>query len=133
MGDFDKVQADAPGNDKRKQMLVGVLGLVLLVVVGFHFLKGSPEKAVASVADSRTNAGGPMGKESPKNELAKLDNDPTAAYLLGSVALDPQLAAAPHDPFRLPDKLAPKDVKPEVVVVTPPPVPAHVNEKAPTI
>ncbi len=101
MGDFDKNKTPDVAAEKKKLMLVGVLGTVLLGVVGFHFMKGGPQVASASVvADSGDASAAPAIQETPAQAEAALADDPTASLLRGkSSASDPTLAKTPHNPF----------------------------------
>src|SRR5690242_11807716 len=104
MGDFDKVQAPESATDqKRKQILVGALGAVLLGVVGFHFLKGSPEKVHASMIPGADPIVAAASVESPAQAIAAIESDPTANLLKGTATLEAELADVPHDPFKIGD------------------------------
>jgi hypothetical protein len=100
MGDFDKNKAPDAAAEKKKLMLVGVLGAVLLGVVSFHFMKGGPQAASASVvSDSGGASALPAIEETPAQAEAALADDPTASLLRGkSTATDPTLVKTPHNP-----------------------------------
>jgi hypothetical protein len=102
MGEFDKnPQVSRPADQKRKHILVAVLGLVFLAVICFHFLKGNPVPASAGMISPANAPAAAAITDTPDGALAKLDIDPTANLLQGNPALDPDLAAVPHDPFRV--------------------------------
>jgi hypothetical protein len=102
MGDFDKNKTPDAGAEKKKLLMVGVLGAVLLGVLGFHFMKGGgPQVAAASTLN---DVGLPTGiatmEETPLQAQAALADDPTASLLRGtSTARDPLLEKTPHNPF----------------------------------
>ncbi len=102
MGEFDKRGAPDAAAEKKKLLLVGVLGAVLLGVLGIHFLKGGPQAASASVAAQpvESSAALPAIEETPAQAQAALADDPTASLLRGtSAAPDPALGKTPHNPF----------------------------------
>src|SRR5271170_5898689 len=98
MGDFDKNQTPNADAEKKKLILVGVLGAVLFGVVGFHFMKGNPGQASASVmsADAQSAA---LPAETPAQARAALADDPTAALLRGSPNSDAAFDTPPRNPF----------------------------------
>ena len=105
MGEFDKNQppTQTSADARRKQILVGVLGAVLLGVLGFHFLSGSPESARAGgTSGTESESAAPAAAQSPADELRDLRNDPTANLLTGGAA-DAESTKPAHDPFRLAD------------------------------
>jgi len=118
MGDFDKNQVPAPSSDKRKQILVGVLGCVLLGIVGFHFMKGNPTPVSADILPGVSDPNGEFLKESPRDAIAKLERDPTAIHLMSTPKLDPTLLDVPQNPFRLSDRWLAALKKPEIIKPT---------------
>ncbi len=102
MGDFDKQQASAPSNEKKKLVMVGVLGAVLLGIGAFHFMKSNPATAGAAlIPTADATAGGLFAEVTPAQETAALQNDPTATLLRNPQGPDPFLDTVPRNPFRI--------------------------------
>jgi hypothetical protein len=124
MGDFDKAPetsaADAAAKEKKKLVMVGVLGAVLVAVLGFTFLKGTPQNASGQSFGSATESpGGEIATgQTPAQALAELDaaKDPTKDLLLGTAELPKDLAAVPRNPFKLSDNMRAQLIKPVIEV-----------------
>src|SRR5690242_6430056 len=98
MGDFDKKDsgssADAAAKEKKKLMMVGVLGAALLAVVFYQFNKGGPQVAKAFGGTETPQVVAPTD-QTPSQALAGLDpsKDPTSKLLLGSPELPKDFVA----------------------------------------
>jgi hypothetical protein len=107
MSDFDKQPANGePPKQGGKVVLLGALGALLLGVVAFHFLKGSPQSASASPisnADAATGAAD-VATETPAQAQAALANDPTVSLLRNTGDTDAAFAVLPTNPFLLNEK-----------------------------
>lgn len=106
MGDFDVNPNPNSSGEKKKLVLVSVLGLVLAGVLGYHFFGNSPQNAVAAVPNSGDSIPQDMTLAlSPDDALKGLENDPTSKLLRNSDRNDPSLDKVPNNPFRMSDRL----------------------------
>ncbi|MGN6368698.1 MAG: hypothetical protein ACTHN5_10585 [Phycisphaerae bacterium] len=102
MGEFDKRQTPDTGAEKKKLMILGTLGAVLVALVSIHFLKGGPQAAQASAIPEPGASPVTAMDETPAQAQAALADDPTATLLRGTpTAHDPLLDRTPHNPFLL--------------------------------
>jgi hypothetical protein len=101
MGDFDKQQNSDAAAEKKKLVVVGLLGAVLLGIVVIHFTKTGPQSASASVFSSGSDSlVGENMDETPAQAQAALANDPTATLLRGSKSAgNSAQEKLPHNPF----------------------------------
>jgi hypothetical protein len=116
MGDFDKKDAtssaDAAAKEKKKMIMVGVLGAALVAVVLYQFNKSGPQVAKGFGApEAQQLAASP--ELTPIQALAGLDpsKDPTARLLLGSPELPREFVSPPRNPFKLSDDMRTQLIK----------------------
>jgi hypothetical protein len=100
MGDFDRKQDKSAERDQSKQVImVIVLGVVLIGVVGYHFMKKGPQAAIAAAPGAGGQIPMPMGEETAEQAKDALRQDPTAALLRETAAVDNTLNTVPRNPF----------------------------------
>jgi hypothetical protein len=136
MGDFDKNQAPKDAGEKKKLVIVGLLGAVLLGVVYFHFMKSGPAVANAGIAPAEGAQGVVAAlrtDETAAQARAALEADPTKHLLTGGTELDPALEKVPHNPFRMSDKWRATFVKQAVVTPRVEIVPRVTDPKDPVV
>ena len=103
MGDFDRNEAGGKKGETKKLIMVGALGVLLLGLIWFQFMKKSPE-AMASSGDA-TAAGSTTEttEQTPEQAMADLQSDPTAGLLTAPTGATPADGKPPRNPFRMAD------------------------------
>jgi hypothetical protein len=133
MGDFDRRHEKPATNDQSKQItLMIVLGLVLTGVLGYHFMKSGPQPAKAAPA----GMGGipvPIIEETPEQASDLLRQDPTAALLRPTAAVDDSLNKLPRNPFLISEQWRASLVTAIEPAVTPTAAPAVVTPRPITV
>jgi hypothetical protein len=104
MGDFDRKPEKSGQKDQGKQMiLMAVLGVIFVGVLGYHYMGRGPQAALAAPG----MGGGipmPVADETPEQASNALREDPTAALLRNSTAIDTSLNTLPRNPFMMSDQ-----------------------------
>ncbi len=96
MGDFDRHEKPKVKNQNKQVAFAISLGVVLIGVLGFHFMKQEPETASAAGGDAPAAY---SSNDTPEDLGKQLIKDPAVGLLTGDTAVDPRLAKVPTNPF----------------------------------
>src|SRR6478736_4505254 len=95
MGDFDRKEKKAGGDQTKQIGIMVALGVVLIGVVGYHYTKGTGGPAPAQAGDIPM----PVIDETPEQARNALKQDPTALLLRQTQDVDTSFDKVPHNPF----------------------------------
>jgi len=114
MGDFDRNETGGKKDETKKMVMVGALGVLLLGLIWFQFMKKSPEAmAEANGADAQAaSTTGDATDQTPEQAMADLQNDPTAGLLSTPAGAGATDAKPPRNPFHMADAWRASLVKP---------------------
>lgn len=132
MGDFDRRQDPQASNGQSKQItLMIVLGVVLMGVLGHHFLKQGPTPAKAAGMGGGIPV--PIIEETPEQASDLLRQDPTAALLRPTATVDDALSKLPRNPFLISEQWRASLVAAPEPERTPAAIPAVVTPRPITV
>ncbi|HEY4330238.1 MAG TPA: hypothetical protein VGN88_10925 [Phycisphaerae bacterium] len=139
MGDFDRHENNSAPKQSETKKMVAVLGLgvVLIAVVAFEFLKKSPQAAVGAPVDSASGilpppvVDGDISPAALTGIISELKNDPTKNLLRSGMQADPKLDEVPRNPFVISPTWVKALTKQEVVQQQPEPRPIFQSSSTP--
>jgi hypothetical protein len=122
MGEFDR-HAQPQERTQNKQIVTAItLIVILIVVLGYHFMKPGPRTASAAVPAA---SGAPTPEPPPDQVAQSLLQDPTARLLLEDPRNDRAFAEVPRNPFILANTWKDTLVHAEAPVVARPTTPGR--------
>jgi hypothetical protein len=124
MGDFDRHPQPQHGKQSKQVVVAITLAVVLIGVLGFHFMKPGPQSAMASSLGPAGAAPPPLSaegaEESAEQAAIALRQDPTARLLRENSRVEKEFTAIPRNPFLLSDTLRASLIRlPDAPIVTP--------------